>query len=97
MSDRCGSSGGVSNEEMREAAGELGAAAADLRGKVSPEGLRGTSIWLVLVLAGALLDEVLSLDPDAQAVLFDLVRDRLSWLLTLPGGKLAFEAWRRDR
>tara|TARA_R110000824_G_scaffold132257_3_gene294645 strand:- start:2773 stop:3051 length:279 start_codon:yes stop_codon:yes gene_type:complete len=76
---------------------KMGDLVTDRRWKVSPENLQSTVAWSVLVMVGALLEEFAQLDPDQRAWLFSVVRDKVSWLATVPGCKLAYEAWRQDR
>lgn len=76
---------------------KLGEIAKDYRGKISPDGWRSSLTWFLLVMTGALVDEYGNMSPEQQAAFFDLLSSKLSILMTLPGAKLAFEAWRSDR
>ena len=77
-----------------EIVGEL---VTDRRWKVSPENLQSSLAWGVLVLVGALVDEFAQLDAVQREWVFGVIREKVSWLATVPGAKLAYEAWRRDR
>lgn len=67
------------------------------RWKVSPENLQSSLVWGVLVLGGAMLDEFAQLDAAEREWFFAVIREKFALLMTVPGAKLAYEAWRRDR
>mgnify|MGYP003627920370 CR=1 FL=1 len=82
---------------VQETVTEIAAAAADLRGRISPEGLKSTMVWALLVMIPALLEEYAKMSPEQQAAFHAILVNKFSVLMSIPGAKLAYEAWRRDR
>jgi hypothetical protein len=88
---------GPTDAEITQTLAKVGELSTNLRGKLSPESAKSTAVWLVLVLAGALVDEFAQLDPEQRAWFFAVIRDKVALVLAIPGAKLGFEIWRRDK
>jgi len=85
------------DSEIVQTLEEVGELVSDRRWKVSPENLQSSIAWGALVLGGALLDEFSQLDAAQREWFFSVIREKFALLMTVPGAKLMYEAWRRDR